>query len=190
MLLRDHRTTNSESPKPGSIDQFPGTMTGWILECAATCTRFHRLGLSPVFGNAFHLCEYVGALSRLPLEQGLREYEIIRDTAMAVGIVHIGNIERVNYALAINGARFNENVLGFSPVRPTVHPECAANPARNPTIKRKPGYPGICRRTRNLNIWSCRSCANTMAVFYRNIAESAPQPDDNALDAAIAHQQV
>ncbi len=96
----------------------------------------------------------------------------------------------MNVALRIDRARRMEHVLGLAPVRARVHPERAADRARNPAIERKPRDARVGRGPRHLDVGHDGPGTNSVTVLDFDLAEPAPEPHDHARYAAVAHEQV
>ena len=73
-----------------------------------------------------------------------------------------------------------------TPPPPVYLAECAACHAGE---ELQPGNPCIRRRDRNTCIERSRACRHTQAIC-RNFAETWPQPNDDARNPAIAHDDV
>ena len=96
----------------------------------------------------------------------------------------------MDVALPVDGARLDQHVLGFAAVRTGVHAQRAADRAGDAAIEGEPGDAGIGRRARELDVGHGRAGAEAMAGLDCDLREAAPQADDDARHAAVAHQQV
>src|SRR3546814_1095583 len=71
-----------------------------------------------------------------------------------------------------------------------MHAQRTADGTGNAAIKLKTCNARLLRDTRHGNIERRRACTNAMTVNRLDIHEAAPEADDNAANADIAHQQV
>ena len=65
----------------------------------------------------------------------------------------------MDVAVAVDGARLDQAVLGLAAVRAGVHAQRAADRAGNAAIEGKPGDAGIRRRARDLHVGHGRAGA-------------------------------
>ena len=109
---------------------------------------------------------------------------------MPVAVAHIGKRKHMDVALPVDGAGLDEDILGFRAVRAAIHPQSASDRTRNAAVKRKTSDSSIGGRTRNFHIWHSGADAQAVAGFRFDVREAAPQPDDNARNAAVPDQKV
>src|SRR5690606_4483298 len=123
-----------------------------ILEGGSASSLARRLVLLAVLGNLFHLLEDVLRLARPALIGGFRKNPVPRHAAMAVAVTHVSEREDVDVALAVDGAGLDENVLRLRAVGAAVHPQRAADGARDAAIECEARNAGVSRRAGHLHI--------------------------------------
>ena len=96
----------------------------------------------------------------------------------------------MNVAVEIDGARADEAVLRLAAVRPCVHAQRTADRTRNAAIECKPADTRFRRRPRHLDVGHSRTGGELVAGLGLDLAEAAPETNDDARHAAIAYQQV
>src|SRR5262249_5286688 len=94
-----------------------------------------RLGLLAVGGDVVHLGEDCGGLAGCTLEQSPGENEVLRCTAVAIGIMQLGNGKHVHFALTIDSARLDHDFTSLASMRAAIHAQRAADAARDSAIE-------------------------------------------------------
>ena len=97
--------------------------------------------------------------------------------------------QHVDAALPIDRARFDKRILGLAAIGAAVHPQRAADAARNPAHERQSGNAGFLRRARDFDVGH-RGAGAHIEAFDGDFVEAAAQPDHHARHAAIAHDQI
>ena len=75
----------------------------------------------------------------------------------------------MDVALAVDGARLDQHVLGFAAMRAGVHAQRAADRARNAAIECQPGDARIRRRARELDVGHGGAGAEPMPGSRRDL---------------------
>ena len=97
--------------------------------------------------------------------------------------------EHVHAALPVDGARFDQRVLGLAAIGAAVHAQRSADRARDAAQEGEPGNAGLLRRARDLHIRHRRAGAHAR-VLDRGRIEAAAEPDHHARHAAVAHDEI
>ena len=96
----------------------------------------------------------------------------------------------MDVALPVDGACFDQHVLGLAAVRAGIHAQRAADRARDAAIEGEARDAGIRCGARDLHVGHGRAGAQAVARLDLDLGEAAAEADDDARHAAVAHQQV
>ena len=96
----------------------------------------------------------------------------------------------MDIALAVDGARLDQNLFCFAAVRAAIHAKRAADTAGDAAIEGETGDPGFGSGARDLDVGHGGPARSLCAVFDRDLAETAPEPDHDARDAAVANEKI
>ena len=149
-----------------------------------------RLVLFAILGDLVHLFENFGRLAGRSLKRRLREDPAVRHAAMAIGEAHVRSRQDMNVAIEIDGPRPGEAVLGLAAMRAGIHAQRPADRTRNAAIERQAANARFRRRTRHLDVGDRRTGGELAAGLDLDLTEAAPETNDDARHAAVAHQQV
>ena len=103
--------------------------------------------------------------------------------------MQVGIAQDVYAAAAVDGARLDQGVFGLAAIGAAVHAQRAADAAGNAAHECKSGNAGFLRRARYFHIGHCGAGAY-IVFFDRNLIEAAAEPDHDAWNAAVAHNQI
>src|SRR5215470_4049764 len=190
MQLRHLGGPNRQAAAPRGVDELPSLVTGWILEGRAAGPALDGLGRLAAFGDFIHLGGDDRRIARRPLEQRLREDHVLGHAAVAVAVAHFAVVEGAGAAAAINAARGDQNVLGLAAVGAAIHPQCAADRARNAAQKRQPGNCGILGGPRHFHVRHRGAGPDTHALLGRDVAETPAETNHHARNTAIADDKI
>src|SRR5258707_13859408 len=118
-------------------------MTGRILEGRAAGTALDWLRRFTRLGDLLHFGGDRRRLARLTAIGRLGENKILRRFRMAIAVTHVGILQDVKLALAVDRACLNQCVLGLAPVSAGIHAQRAADGTWHAAIERKSREPGI-----------------------------------------------
>ena len=94
-------------------------------------------------------------------------------------------------AAPVDAARFDQHVFGLAAMRAGVHAQRAADRAGDAAKEREARDAGVGGGARDLHVGRAGAGADARAVLDRDLAEGpAAEADDDAGDAAVAHDQV
>ena len=110
--------------------------------------------------------------------------------AVAVGEAHLGVGEDVQGARAVDGPGLDQHVGGLAAMRAGIHPERAADRARDAAIEGEPVEPGLGRRAGELHVGDRRAGPDRLALDRNRPEGLAAEADDQPRHAAVAHDQV
>ena len=108
---------------------------------------------------------------------------------MAIGVAHIGIAQDVHAPAAVDGARRNEHIFNLPPIGATVHPQRAADGARNAAHERQAGEAGFLCLASDLDIRH-RGAGAKPGVLDSNAVKAASQSHHRAWHPTVAHDQV
>src|SRR6185312_7424582 len=91
---------------------------------------------------------------------------------------------------AVDAARLDQDVLGLAAIGAAVHAQRAADRAGYAGEEGETGNAGLLRRARDHDIEHRRAGGDAMIVVAGDVVEAAAEADDEAFDAAVAHDQV
>ena len=188
--LRDLRGPVFQATAAGGVDELPCLVTRRILEGRAAGAALDRLRRLARFGDFFHLRRDRGRIAGRALEQRLREDDVVRRAAMAIGVVHVGVGEDVQASLPVDGARLDQCVLGLAAIGAAVHAQRPADRAGDAAEESEPGDRRLLGGTADLHVGDGGAGADAGAVLDLHLAEAAAEPDDDARHPAVAHDQV
>ena len=188
--LGDLRVADHEAAAAGGIDQLPGLVPRRVLEGRAAGAALHRLRGLALAGDLVHLGGDRRGVAGRALKQRRGEDHVLGHAAMPIGEMHVGVRIDADVAGAIDAARFDQNVLGLTPIGAAVHAQRAADRARNAAQEREPGDAGLLRGLGDAQIRHRGSGAHAMVRFDPCFVEAAPEPDHDTCNAAVAHDQV
>ena len=110
---------------------------------------------------------------------------------MTIRESHVRVAENADRAIAIDGARLQENVGCLAAMRARVHAKRSANGAGNATVKRQSVDARLRGGARETHVGNRRAHAQAMVGQDGDFPKRlAPKPDDDAGHAAVAHDQV
>ena len=138
--------------QPAASISFQALMPGGFLNVEPPVRSLIGWFFSRYSATSSICLQDVGRIARLAFEQRLGEDPVVRHAAVAIGEAHVGQRQHVDVALRIDGARLDQHVLGFAPVRAGIHAQRAADRARDAAIERKAGDAGVRRRARHLHV--------------------------------------
>ncbi len=109
---------------------------------------------------------------------------------MAVGIAHLGVRQRHLFTQPVDGIGFDQHILGLRAIAAGIHNDGPADGAGHAAIEFKPGQPGLGRRLGDLGVERRGAGINRCAGARFDIGKGFAQPNDDAINATVAHQQV
>src|SRR4029450_12515678 len=188
--LGDLGVADAEAATAGAVDELPRFVSWRILEGRATGAALDRLHLLAIGRDLVHLGKNLCGLTRLALEQRLGEDHVVRRAAVAIGVAERGNGKHMNVTLAIDRARLDENLFRLAPMRAAIHAERAADAAGNAAIEGEACDPRVGGRARHFHVRHGSAGSHPITVLGSDLAETAPEPDHDAFDAAVAHKKI
>ncbi len=104
--------------------------------------------------------------------------------------MHVGVAQGADATAAVDTARFHEHVPGLAAIGAAVHPQSAADGARDAAVERQPGNGRVLGSAGHLHIGHRGAGANACATFDGDVAEATAEPDHGTGNAAVADDEV
>src|SRR6266545_251878 len=159
-----------EPAAAGGIDDLPGLVAGRVLEGRAAGAALDRLGGLARLRDLVHLGGDLRRIAGLVLEHCRGEDDVVRHAAMAIAVMHVAVGEDAHAALAVDAARLDQRVLGLAAVGAAVHPQRAADGARNAAEESEPGDGGLLRGAAHLDVGHAGAGADARAGLDLHLA--------------------
>src|SRR5262249_21361611 len=129
-------------------------------------------------------------IARPTLKDRFGENDFFGNTAVAIGVVHVGVRVDADVAAAINTARFEENVLGLTAIGAAIHPQRSADRTRNSPHEGETGDPRFLSRARDAHIGNRSTNAKPIASLDLDVAKPTAQANHHPGDTAVANDDV
>ena len=117
------------------------------------------------------------------------EDPVLRHAAVAIGEADLGLGQAMQRALAIERIGMREHLRHVAAIGAGIHAQRAADGAGNAGQEFEPADAGIARRQRDVEVERA-GAGFDRAAGGADLGEAAAEADDDAFDAAVAHQQV
>src|SRR6266481_3058073 len=188
--LRYLRAADAQAPATGGVDQLPGALIRWILECRAAGLFADRLrGFTVVLYLVHPRPNLIrGCDASTKARRGKNDGSV--DAAVAIGEFHIRIGKNTFFAVAADADSLDQDIPGLRAVGAGVHAQRAADGAGDAEEKFQPADVGRRCRFRHALVERGRAGADDIAIGA-GFAETAwTEPDHRTRHAAIAHDQV
>ena len=189
MLLGDHGAAEGQAAAAGPIDQLPGLLARRIGEGAAAGAAADRLGrlarrldLGQPRQDRIGRAQAAGKL-------GAGEDPILRHAGMAIGEAEIALGQAMQLALAIHRLGRGDDIDQLMAIGAGVHAQRPADGAGNAGEEFETGDARLGRRAGDVEVEGRRTGAD-MPRPDADLGEAAAEPQHDARDAAVAHQQI
>ncbi|MNT05690.1 hypothetical protein D3C72_1403190 [compost metagenome] len=166
-------------------------MTFGILEGRTTGLLTDRLNCFAMVTHGVHIGADFRLVFRITLEQCAGEDQALVGAGMAVAVAHIGIGKHMLLTLTVNRIDFHHALARLTAVCARIHTQRTADGAGNAVIEMEAANAVIHGHGRNMLVRADRTGLDAVFAGKLHLAETfGRQTDDNARDAAIAHQKV
>ncbi len=190
MLLADLRVADAQTPTPGGIDQRPCLFAWRVLEGRTARAAAQRLRFLARGSDAVHFGLDDSRLLGMATEGGADDDTPLRQGRMAIGIAKLLYRERPLLARTQHDLAFDQHVLGLAAISPAIHAHEAADRAGDRPQEFHPANPRIARGGGDEDAARPTAAAQRGRIEPFDRGEGLAQADDDASNAAIAHDHV
>ena len=189
VLFRNHSAAAGEAAAAGLVDQPPCLVTRRVGEGGPAGARANRLRGLARRPNLLDMTGDRGRLAGFAAEPREDENPVRIDLRVTVGQPHPLDRDRAPDAAAVDHVGRDQHVLELAAIGAGIGPEPAADRAGNAGQEFEAGDAGLGRGQRDVQIERPGPGLDQLRGRL-DLGKAAPEPHDDAPDAAVTHQQV